>query len=428
MKKFVAWVLIFLMFSSNIARAQALPVSAVSRAISGVIQSKMLSRGFAANDPRFLATVSGAGSQIVGAATAAAVVTAAGITAPAWVTVGATVALGSVFAYGISLAADKTMNWLFNSDGTVNAGKTASPAGSPVVYVRAQGAALTMDTIVSNSIGKQFIVITNQNPTYYKVTYFSTPTNANPAPGTYTLSQGYNYNGTYYYVWVTPTTQQTTVCPTGYTLSGSNCVANAQPVSESVTDAASALTNEQLDKDVNPELVAKLAQAAWEKAASQPGYQGVPVDATKPITEADAKAYQDANPATWPKVRDVVKPQPATSGDPVGKPFELPVPSATPGSSGGTGGDSTGGSTTAFDWSILPTGETIPKTDPGITFSPIPFAAPTGCPASVTFEIFGRTFAVSYTPFCDFLTTINPLIVGLGAVSAAIIFARSLKP
>lgn len=406
--------------------AQALP-STVQRAISGIIQAKMLKRGFAANDPRFAATVSGVGSSIVGAAAAAAVVTAVGVTAPAWVTVGATVALGSLFAAGISIAADKTINWLFNSDGTVNNGTTAVPAGTQGT-IDIMSAEPAMATVVSNSIGKPWIVITTTAPYYYTKSYWSTTTFTNPGTG-YSMFQNFTYNGTYYYVWRTNVVQSTTACPSNYTKNGTQCVANGVPAPVSPTDAVNALTDAQKAKASDPVVLQKIAQSAWEKAAAQPGYTGFAPDPADPITEAEVQKYKDDNPATWPPVGDIVSPQPLPSGTTAAQgPFSIPAPTTAtnPGTGTGTGGTGTTG--TVFDWSIIAPNETVQKTEASVSYNPIAFSQTASCPAPLSYEVFGDSYPLSFGPMCDWLSSVcAPLSITLATIAAAFIFARGLK-
>lgn len=65
----------------------------------------------------------------------------------------------------------------------------------------------------------------------------------------------------------------------------------------------------------SPALVAQAANNAWQSAASQPGYQGLPFQASNPVTTADAQAWQAANPSSYPTVGDMLSPavNPSTS-------------------------------------------------------------------------------------------------------------------
>jgi hypothetical protein len=420
---FVRWALALLL-APGICFAQALP-SAVQKSVAGMVQQKMASRGFASNDPRWGATLQASGAGIVGAAAAAAVVTVAAITAPAWVTAAATVALGSLFAVGINLAIDGTVQWFMNSDGTVTVG-TPPPAGTQTT-IQINGDR-TMNTIVGNSINKPFTVIQQTAPYYYTQTWYSTTAYVNPGAGTYKLSQNYTFSGTYYYVWATNSVQSTTPCPVNFTLNGTQCVSNGAALPMTATQAVNQLSAADLAKPVNPDVVGQIADSAWKKAAAQPGYQGYPYDAANPITTADATAYQVANPTVWPKVADIVSPQPAPAGGTAADPFILPnsaaAPVTPPAGSGTTPPAQTG---TTFDWAIPAQSETVPKTEIPVSYTPTVFASPTGCPAPIQFTMFAKPYFISYQPACDLMSTLAPIFLACGAAAAALIFMEALK-
>ncbi len=413
---FIRFCLVIFLLPS-ISYAQALP-SSVQKSVSGLIQQKMSSRGFAANDPRFGLTLQSAGTGIAGAAAAAAVVTAAGVTAPAWITAAATVALGSLFAVGIDLAIDKTVHWLMNKDGTVSVGTSSQSGTQTTIAINGDR---TITNIIANSTNKPFISISSSPPFYYTQTWYSTTAFTNPATGVYTLNQTYSLGGTLYYIWTTAVTQSSTPCPGNYTLNGTVCVANKATSSAiTVTQALNNLSPADLAKSVNPDVIAQISDSAWKNAASQPGYDGYPYDAANPITAADASAFQLANPDVWPKVSDIVSPQPAPPGGKASDPFTL-----TNSGSGGTSPPNQTNST--FDWSIPARTETVPQVQVPVSYTPTIFASPTGCPAPIQFSMFSTTYFISYQPACDLMTTLAPIFLACGAAAAALIFMESLK-
>ncbi len=130
----------------------------------------------------------------------------------------------------------------------------------------------------------------------------------------------------------------TTLCPgISLTASAGKCPASnfpepaAAPV-KTISDAAADLTQAQKATALDPQIIAQIANEFWQSAASAPGYNGLPYDATQPITAADAAAWQASNPSYWPSVGDFVAPQAAPSGGTASSPFTLPT-SATPVSS-----------------------------------------------------------------------------------------------
>ena len=61
---------------------------------------------------------------------------------------------------------------------------------------------------------------------------------------------------------------------------------------------------------------------AWQKAAMDPTYQGVPYSYSDPVTAADVSAWQASNPASYPTVQDLLSQavNPATGSVPVTAP------------------------------------------------------------------------------------------------------------
>jgi hypothetical protein len=360
---FVRW-LIAVLVMPGLVYSQALPVSSMQRAIAGLIEGKMIKRGFAANDPRWGATLSAAGSGIAGAAVAAAAVTAAGVTAPAWVTAAATAALGAALAYGIDMAIDG-VKWMMDQDGTTrytkagaapNVGTGGLGGGSGYYCAGGNGSYCSSDP---NSAAASFFD-SIQKPMYdgYPFPY---PSNCSPTSGSNAVCSmpGWYSDSTYYPRssdhWNPP--QNYTVgwyygtppgnCPAGHVWQAGTCqptLVNPLPVpsvtlTKPASQAAADLTPEEKAKPANPDLVAKIADAAWKNAAASPGYNGAPYDAADPISAADASAFRTTNPEKWPTVGDLVAPQTAPAGAPAAQPWTLPnsAPSTSPGTDPGTG-------------------------------------------------------------------------------------------
>lgn len=447
MKKwFIRW-LVVMMLLPGFASAQALPASAVQRSIAGMIEKKMVQRGFASNDPRWATTLQSTGSGIAGAALAAAAVTAAGVTAPAWATVAATVALGGLLAAGINLAIDG-VKWLINPDGTVkytaSGGVYQTTPSDSKNYAQVQ---VGYDYIIGYSAEDVLeyynrVIIAQQYPPAQYGTVTRSMSCGTPAPygggggGTQRACGIANENRIiweYRNLGSNGNAPASWSCPSGslYNTGTGKCepipASAPQEVTKSPSEAADALTPEQKAKPANPDLMARIADEAWKKAASSPDYKGVPYDSANPITASDADAYRAANPADWPKVGDLVAPQPSgsTAGSP--SPWSLPSSAAAPAplpEGGNTTPPITG---PTLDWAIPNYGEKIGNQAVPVSFVPTVFAAPTGCPAPVTFTMLGKSYSISYGPFCDLMATLAPLFLALGAAAAALIFAESLK-
>lgn len=298
--------------------AQAVPVTPMQNAISGVMQSKMKARGFASNDPRFGITLQQAGATIAGAAASAAIVTAAGITAPAWITAGISIGLATALGYAINLGLDAIGKWLFNPDGTVTvtgiatvdptlgAGQCWSWQGEPSVCAGSK------EGVCSSLPGQgSFTHYMYPDTQFTKTFVYYAPTNScvqRVSPDYFACGESNCSMGSGFVVIAgTPAADP-----------------NSSGGAKSAADAIGSLTDADKAKALNPAIVAAIVNQAWQQAASQPGYSGLPYDATNPITSSDAAAWQAANPSSWPTVGDAVAPQATPSGGTAASPWQLP--------------------------------------------------------------------------------------------------------
>ena len=329
--------------------AQVAAISRVQKALSSLVVSKMASRGFAANDPRWSGTLSGTSGALGAAAAAAVTVSAGAATAPAWVTAGIALGMG----YAVTLAADGLIKWIFGSDGTVSTPGTDSP------YNMAGGYA------------PMLMYMGDHNSLYPSIAGACSARTGFSGVDSY----GFNYvlsytmvDGSCYAVTTYPNGSSsmakisfgTTTGCAGIGLQAANgvCPASNFPKIGAQTysnpsAAVAALSPADLAKPVDSSVIADLANDAWSKAAAVPGYAGLPYDAANPITPADVAAYQASNPSTYPTVGDVVLPQAAPSGGAASAPFVLPETAAN-------------GST------VAPTTPTNPSTEPVANLGPDP--------------------------------------------------------
>lgn len=351
MRVFFMWVFLTI-FSAGQVSAAAVPVSRTQNALSGVIQTKMASRGFAANDPRWIATLQTAGSTMGGAAAAAALVTLAGVTAPAWVTAGAVVGLTALFAAGIDLAIDG-VRWLLNSDGTVTVGTPGVGGGSLVAggaFVRGTAggyypaprskdqAADDWARLCGNSTECGFELKLNQvtQGTNGSDVIFTSIYDVWDPRG-FIVS---NFGLTEY-----PRGAPTS-CGASLVYFQGNCVPMKTPPTgptpKPVSDAVASISASDKSKAANPIVIAALANSVWQRAAAAPSYSGLPYDPANPITADDAAAWRTQNATNWPTVGDLVTPQAAPAGGTASTPFTLPtstspVTSTDPANSPGIG-------------------------------------------------------------------------------------------
>lgn len=319
-RQFVAVVLL-LAFTLDIAFAQAQPAR-VGRAVSGTIQTSLIQRGFAANDPRFGNTLARITPYLASSAGGAAAVTAAGVTAPAWVSVALAIGVGTVVAYGVNLALDGLVNWLFRDDGKIDqtsggSGYTAAGFNPGDTVWRYQGPDAIYryggdgEALARQKYYEDAARLGNNNP--------AAPTCY--ASGTTMFACGNSF--------VSKVSNSPVGCPQGQMAVGAVCTAYTYPLSSSnqigltPQQAIDAIPASDLNRQLNPALVAGLANRAWQQAAAQPDYDGLPYPQSNPITQTEASTWLAQNPAYSPTVQDFVTPNPSTTANP--QPWSMPA-------------------------------------------------------------------------------------------------------
>lgn len=277
-------------------------------AVGGVLEDKAIKRGFAANDPRFGATLAAVGSALT--------VVAGGVTAAAGAPLWLTIAVGAATSFAVTLAADSIYKWIFEDDGTVS-----TEGGVAVVDPGLQpGMCYTWPGEPQICTGSPASVCSQLGGTGYGnlvwgMKYPGTPNCVDPNPScgpTDNSNCGYGY----------PTQQPGTPAP--------------EPGEGALTrvpaeTAAGSIPADVLSSPVNPQIIADAANKYWQEAAAQPGYQGLPYSYADPVTSADVQAWQQSNPGSYPTVADAVASpiNPATGSVPVSTPGQVTNP--TPG-------------------------------------------------------------------------------------------------
>lgn len=310
-KKALLFALMFLPVFASAAGAPAFSPK-FGTAVGGVIEQKAAKRGFAANDPRFNATIAAVGS--VATTVALAAVGAAG--APLWLTI----AVGAVVAGGVSLASDALYDfykWIFNDDGTVSTTGGGSPVIDPGL---GQGQCYSWPGEPQICSGSAKDVCGQlSGPGGSKLVW---GTSVSKGPGC---------------VWAGPDCGPVDAnwCGYGYPsiIQGTPTAAPGQGALSHVSwdTAAGSIPAAVASSPVNPQIVADAANKFWQQAASQPNYQGLPYSYTDPVTASDVQQWQQANPGSYPSVGDAAGPaiNPATGTAPVTTPGQVTNP--TPG-------------------------------------------------------------------------------------------------
>ena len=338
-KSWLIWKLCFLMAFPLNVWSQALPVAQpdrVGRAVSGVLQDGMRTRGFAANDPRFGNTLARISPQLSGVAGTAAAVTVGAVTAPGWASVALAIGIGAVITYAVNLGLDSLVNWLFRSDSKVDEA-SATPSYSSASSMNSGGPYWWGSYSVLNSSPAQIYgadgeAIARQINAKNRA-YLGLSVEQNPSCSTSLGGTQYNCGS-----WGTSNYRSSgapATCAAGMMYSGGACTGYTfmvppVPAATAVTvpTATSHIPASDYEKQLNPAIVAGLANSAWQRAASQPGYDGLPYPQSNPITSTEVSNWTNANPQYTPTVRDFVSPNPTTTANP--QPWGLPSnPTAT---------------------------------------------------------------------------------------------------
>jgi hypothetical protein len=316
----------------------------VTRAVSGVLLVASRSAGLLASDPRVINTLVRASYAIAAGAAVAGGITVGAVTAPAWASVAISLAVYNAIPSIIKLGGN-IVNWLFRTDGKIDVSSDTTTGTSTSTmtlggfYYRAQyyiklGASIIYSYIYGSdgeAIARQ--ALANNQQVVNQVFGTSTPVDpaakcTGTAPNTITCgadtaavpySSGAPSNcppGNYYL--------QSGVC----TLFTFQVAALSPQTAVTPQVAIGAIPASELGKPLNPAIIAGLANSAWQRAASQAGYDGIPYPVSNPITAAQVQDWYNANPAIAPRIGDFTAPNPVTATATV--PWALPSnPTAT---------------------------------------------------------------------------------------------------
>jgi hypothetical protein len=294
--------------SATAVYAQADPVPnpyRINAAIRGAVEMTMIRRGFAANDPRFIATISRMSATLTSAARASAVVTAGAVTAPAWGSVAVSLGVGLVIGYAVDLAAGALVRWIFNADGTITQIQRPLPDGQvPNWYppYKAGEPDTSPEFVGGIRVRRPDDALNFLRESEGSVLYF-------PAEG-WSVEE-----------WARPVRSGVYQnCYDGIA-AGPFCAiiapSQVRPLrtfqNADFATASKSLPASDLQQPLNQTILAAIANRAWSEAASSPDYAGVPFSVLEPVTETDIVRDDVSTPiATAPTVADFVAPQPVS--------------------------------------------------------------------------------------------------------------------
>ncbi len=328
--------------------AGALPnfSGAVNKAVAQTIEKTAIRRGFAANDPRVAVTYTGVASVAAGIAADVAVTAATAATAPVWLSLAAGLGAAAIVgglaygAYKVFFDDDSSAaKFVLRTNAGTPTGTITTPSGSNT-YVQS---GLKVDS-AGHIVGSTRQRIPNGVFNFHGITVYCDE----PTICMQLAVQGWiNLGGGTGAVFDVPcsaevssvitcgarrigsggnTTPQSSWMAGTYQFSMVNNPLYSATVKGKISDIAAAVPQTELDKAADASVIAALANMLWQRAASQPGYQGVPYSTTDPVTTADAASVQSANPSTWPSNSELIAPVSSGAGQAV------PIsPSITPG-------------------------------------------------------------------------------------------------
>lgn len=346
---------------ANSSFAAAVPIysGGVNKAVSSIVKFKQSKWGFAANDPRYGATVDAIGA----AATSVAVGVATGAVATVgWPALLIGAGVSAVTSGAISLGVGALIDWMWGS-GDDQKNVTLSGAGMGVTS--SENLQLMPDTYPAmlekyGSNRELFFVDSTWKIRRFKTVDYLCLSSAScsiPPPFNSTsLEVGFSapcsstsgcaIGSTAY--WSQVYTKGVAGNPyknqvvwelrmsNGQTIGNPDYQSTPKPVPQAIADVPQAVTSTKL----SPEMLAEIVNVMWRNAAINSSPNTVPWPASDPITPADIREWQVANPSLVPTVGDFIGPVAPSGSNTV--PFPLP---SSDNSSGGDQQPGSGNST-----------------------------------------------------------------------------------
>lgn len=335
-RNFIVFSIIFLLVLPRLSIAKESPNYKVNRAVSGVMQDAMTSRGYARLDPKYHNTMVRTTNVFGAAAAGAAGVTVGAVTAPAWVSILLVTVVSAAVGYLVTMALDSLTDWLFRPDGKIDL--TTDPVSSDKYAALVAGKPYWKSSRFKSTsawdvtYGGDGLALAYEADRSYRLVSGASQRKPDPSQCTFAMDVNKQYVekitcgslgvATLYF------TGSPYACPEGqfwvagacsnYGFTEANGSSQTGVTLQKAVDSSTA----EFQKPLNPAIIAKLANQAWEKAASMPGYDGVPYQISKPITATDVETWTKANPNYAPTVGDFLTPNPVTTDNPY--PWALP--------------------------------------------------------------------------------------------------------
>ena len=442
MKRFL--VAFILAVYSNFIFAAAVPAytGGVNNAVGSIIQQKTVKWGFAANDPRFGATVSAVGT----AATTVAVGLATGAVATiGWPALLIGAGVSAVVSGAVGLGQNALINWLWpdaTHSGQVQLSGTGMNGQTPVYSNGIASGQLAWNINGQGYFGSPEEALSYMFATsmaQYSDAQFTNVSKTVNSSSQVVFTYNYNYPMSLHIIGsgtkvANSSTWNGITCPggSGY-VSGSSCTSAGlsgtgnplaagtwTPAWQTPAAAEAALPQSYATQVLSDAQLAAIANTLWKNMASASNSQTIPWNASDPITPADITAWKAVNPTLVPTVNDFMSPIAPLGATSVNFPnpgttTATPTPPTTPGTST---------TPATIDWGSFnaPTLDQTPTTesilDPIFNMWPqwAGFAFPShtsSCPKP-TFAVLNHTF--TFDQMCSWVEMIRPAVQAASAL------------
>lgn len=316
---FLAVAVFFAALSNASAQSTVDPAYAnMQRAVGGIVNQHVAANGYSSSDPKTYQTLRGMGTAAVsGVAAAGAGVLIAG-SSIAWGSVLAIAVVGSVISYGVSLGLDQLTKWIFSSNGVT---PIVAPYASTNQLINGSVAVCNggfsgAGTCATSQADLAAYLANKTCGTASNCGVISCPSLSYPNPGICIGSKNFDNTGQpIYYVMAFFGTSNGvytgSTCPAGQISAANACV----PITTKTTatkiplaTAVAELSPQALAQPVDYASMALMINKLWKDAAAQSGYQGIPYDATNPVTSTEVQTFAQANPASYPTVAALTAP------------------------------------------------------------------------------------------------------------------------
>ncbi|MGQ7936994.1 hypothetical protein [Paraburkholderia sp. D1E] len=306
-------VVLFAVLVAGHVDAQQLPTAsaAVDKVIAAAVEAKASQLGYTSLSEVVQATEA-AMSNVAAQAAASEGTTAA------WLTLPAALRAAALLTVPTPLGNDSVDQWTYNADGTVTISGNPQVTGGGVTP---QFPALTSGGVLwvgpgsacegadAQAAGQSCLQMYAAEYDYVSWNVPCTQSgNSAVCSGTAVTNTGQN-RAPSFTVTLSPNTYSGATCATGLYYNGAcQSYVSGTPAptvtTQTLSPAAAIADIPSTDDSIplGPTIIAGLADALWQNASQNPGYDGIPYPVDNPITSSDASSVESGSPSSWPSI------------------------------------------------------------------------------------------------------------------------------